>query len=206
VKILRLIYDWPPPWDGLAPHPYELTVAQTNLGHKIEIFCGRWPRAGEVVTMENVQVHPIIRAPLPGTMILTSAVILFFKYIFWRDEEKNHVDLIHSHGHFGIWIYLYRYFLMRFFPKSEELKTPLIAHFHNTVAGRWAASVEREVDIKPVSRYLDWPLADLSDKLAVKVASCIFVTRYKNRLNTIKQTLQNALWSKAVLIRQCLPR
>ena len=46
MKIARIIYDWPPPWSGLAPHPYELTLAQLKLGHEVEIFCGRWPHAG----------------------------------------------------------------------------------------------------------------------------------------------------------------
>ena len=46
MKILRIVYDWPPPWYGLAPAPYEMTVAQTKLGHTIDVFCGRWPRAG----------------------------------------------------------------------------------------------------------------------------------------------------------------
>lgn len=175
MKILRLIYDWPPPWQGLAPHPYELTVAQTKLGHHFHIFCGRWPKAGDVEEPEGTTVHPIIRAPLQGTMILTTAVILFFKYIFWRDE--NEVDLIHSHGHFGIWIYLYRIILRKYFPKSEELKTPFVVHFHNTVAGRRKALEENNSGIKFISRYLDWPLAELSDKWAVKVAdACIFVS------------------------------
>ena len=185
MKILRLIYDWPPPWQGLAPHPYEITVAQERLGHFFYIFCGRWPRAGEVEEPKGTKVYPIIRAPLEGTMLLTSAVLLFFKYIFWRDE--NEVDLIHSHGHFGIWIYLYRLLLKKFFPKSEELKTPFVVHFHNTVAGRKKALEDREVEIKVVSKFLDWPLAELSDKWAVATAdACIFVSE-----DTRKQAIEH---------------
>lgn len=186
MRILRIIYDWPPPWAGLAPHPYELTVAQAKLGHTIDIFCGRWPKAGALEQPKGTKVHPIIRAPLQGTMMLTSAVILFFKYIFWRDEEKNEVSIIHSHGHFAIWIYLYRFLLGKLFPKSRELKTPLVVHFHNTVSGRWEALKEKEIDIKPVSKYFDWPLAKFSDKLAVKVAAaCIFVSE-DNKKDAIK--------------------
>ncbi|EKD99754.1 MAG: glycosyl transferase group 1 [uncultured bacterium] len=175
MKILRLIYDWPPPWDGLAPGPYELTNAQVKLGHTVTVFCGRWPKAGSVETPVGVSVYPFFRAPFQGTMMLTTAVLMFFKYIFWRDDDENHVDIIHSHGHFGIWIYLHRFILSKIFPWARELKTPLVVHFHNTVAGRWKAAKDKDIDIKPVSKYLDWPLAKLSDKLAVKVASaCIF--------------------------------
>ena len=40
MNILRLVYEWPPPWDGLAPGPYELTEAQQKLGHDVVVFCG----------------------------------------------------------------------------------------------------------------------------------------------------------------------
>ena len=186
MKILRIIYDWPPPWQGLGPHPYELTVAQAKLGHTFDVFCGRWPKAGKIEEPSNVRTFPFWRAPLPGTMTITTAVMMFFKYIFWRDDPANQVDLIHSHGHFGLWIYLYRLFLKKFFPKSKELQTPLVVHFHNTVMGRWEASKEKNVDIKLVSQYLDWPLSKLSDQTAVKVAdACIFVSE-ENRQDAIK--------------------
>ena len=40
MNILRLVYEWPPPWDGLTPGPYELTQAQLKLGHQVMVFCG----------------------------------------------------------------------------------------------------------------------------------------------------------------------
>jgi glycosyltransferase involved in cell wall biosynthesis len=178
MRILRLIYDWPPPWGGLAPHPYELTLSQVKKGHKFDIFCGRWPKAGPIEEPRGTKVYPVMRAPFYGTMLLTSAMVMFWKYLFWRDEEKNNVDLIHSHGHFGFWVYLYRVILEKIWPKSRELQTPLVVHFHNTVAGRWEAAKEKDTEIKPISKYLDWPLAKLSDKLAVKAAdACIFVSQ-----------------------------
>ena len=174
MKILRLIYDWPPPWDGLAPHPYELTVAQLKLGHQIDIFCGRWPKAGPIESPVGVNVHPIIREPFPGAIFFTSSVFVFIKYLFWR--KRNSCDVIHCHGHFAIWVYLYRKLLKKYFPWSKELKTPLIAHFHNTARGRWNSLVADGKQIKSVSRNFSWPLAEFSDKCAVAAASvCIFV-------------------------------
>ena len=81
MRILRIIYDWPPPWDGLSPHPYEITVAQAKLGHKIDVFCGRWPRAGSIVKVENTTLTAFLREPLPGTISFTTSVVMFFYYL-----------------------------------------------------------------------------------------------------------------------------
>ncbi len=176
MKICRIIYDWPPPWGGLGPHPYEVTLAQTKLKHKIDIFCGRWPKAGAIEKIEGVKFHTALREPFPATISFTSSVILFFQYIFWRKTNKP--DIIHSHGHFAIWIYLYRLILMRFFPWSEELSIPLIVHFHNTASGRWAAMLANGKYISPHSKFIQWPLQVISDKWAIRTASaCIFVSR-----------------------------
>lgn len=175
MKIVRIVYDWPPPWQGLAPHPYELTVSQAKLGHQIFIFCGRWPKAGPIENPESTTIYPIIREPFRGTISFTSSVILFFKYLLWRRKNKD-VDIIHSHGHFAIWIYLYRLFLQKFMPWSDELKTPLVVHFHNTVKGRWEALKKEGQFIMPHSRFMAWPIWLFSDKISIKVAAaCIFV-------------------------------
>lgn len=175
MKILRIIYDWPPPWQGLAPHPYELTVSQDKARHEVEVFCARWPNAGEIEKPGNVKLHSILREPFPGTIFLTSSVILFFKYLWWR--RKNTPDVIHSHGHFAVWIYFYRAFLQRFFPWAKELKVPLVVHFHNVSKDRWVQMEKQNKPITPLARYLVWPFSIFSDKNAVKSASaCIFVS------------------------------
>jgi glycosyltransferase involved in cell wall biosynthesis len=175
MKILRIVYDWPPPWLGLAPHPYEITVSQAKQGNKIDVFCGRWPKAGPIECPEGVTVHPVIRELIPSTIFFTSSILLFFKYILWR--QNNKADVIHSHGHFAVWIYLYRNLLKKYFPWAEELKTPLVVHFHNTAKGRWESFDEKSKAIKPESQYMAWPMAVYSDKQAVKAAAaCIFVS------------------------------
>ncbi len=175
MNILRIIYDWPNPWQGLAAHPYEVTLAQKNEGHKIAIFCGTWPSEGGPVSIPDVKINPIFREPYPNTIFFTSSVVLFFKYLSYR--ARNQVDIVHSHGHFGIWIYAYRAFLKKFFPWAKELKTPLVVHFHNTARGRWNNFKETEKAIKPGSQYVGWPMAVLSDKLACYAASaCVFVS------------------------------
>jgi glycosyltransferase involved in cell wall biosynthesis len=175
MRILRIVYDWPPPWDGLAPHPYEITKAQVKMGHTVDVFCGNWPKSGNAESPAGVTVHTFFRELIPGSLIVTNALWMFFYYLSWR--QNNKVDIIHIHGHFGFWIYLYRKFLIRYFPNAKELKTPLVAHFHNTVAGRAQKLEENGSTIKPESKYFSWPLAQMSDKNAVEVAyACIFVS------------------------------
>ena len=175
MKILRIVYDWPEPWAGLAPHPYELTDAQARLGHQITVFAGKWPNSGEILSPPEVEVVGFMREPLKGTISLTTSICMFFYYLKWRKSNKP--DIIHTHGHFAIWIYLYRLFLLRFFKKSKELQIPLVAHFHNTVEGRKQKLIQAKKSISPISHYLSWPLAKKSDKWAVKAANaCIFVS------------------------------
>ena len=184
MKILRIIYDWPPPWQGLAPHPYEITVFQTKLGHEVSIFCGRWPKAGAIIEPKGCKVYPIIREPFKGAIFFTSSIILFFKYLFWRKSHKT--DIIHCHGHFAVWIYVYRAFLQKHFPWVKELKTPLIVHFHNVAKSRWVSFEEKKKPISPISKYFVWPMCVFSDKMAIKTAAaCIFVSR-KNKEDAIK--------------------
>ncbi|HOM77590.1 glycosyltransferase family 4 protein [Patescibacteria group bacterium] len=174
MKILRIVYDWPEPWAGLSPHPYEVTVTQAKKGHEVTVFAGKWPNSGRMIIPENVSVVGFMREPLRGTISLTTSVCLFFYYLKWR--RSNVPDIIHSHGHFAIWIYLYRLFLRKFFPNSLELKIPLIVHFHNTTEGRKQKLLEKKTTISPISKYVSWPLSTLSDKWAIKAADAfVFV-------------------------------
>lgn len=174
MKILRIIYDWPEPWAGLSPHPYELTVSQAKLGHDITVFAGQWPRSGNMLQPDGVTVKGFIREPLKGTLNITTSIALFFHYLKWR--KTNTPDIIHCHGHFAIWIYGYRLFLNKFFKRAKELQIPLVVHFHNTVEGRKQKLLEKGTSISFVSKKLSWPLAKLSDEWAIKAADAyIFV-------------------------------
>src|SRR3989339_401837 len=176
MKILRIVYDWPPPWLGLAPHPYELTVSQLKQGDEVTVFCGRWPKAGELEVPEGLKIFPIWREPIPDTVFFTSSIALFFKYLSFRKKKENKVDMIHCHGHFGVWIYLYRKFLKKYMPWSDELMTPLVVHFHNTAAGR-KESLEKIGRPKITSQLIGWPMSEYSDRLAADVAdACVFVS------------------------------
>ncbi len=183
MKILRIIYDWPRPWQGLAPHPYELTISQLKAGHEVEIFSGFWPKSGGAERPGNIKVNTVIREPFPGTIFFTSSVLLFFKYLLWR--RSNKVDIIHSHGHFAVWIYLYRYILQKYFPWSKELKTPIVVHFHNIAQSRMDELKENKADIKEISKRISWPMEIFSNKLSLKVASAVIFVSEKNRTDAV---------------------
>lgn len=196
MKILRIVYDWPKPWQGLAPAPYEVTVSQLKIGHEVEVMCGYWPKAGGAERPKNIKVHAIMREPLPGSIFFTSSILLFFRYLMWR--KTNKADVIHSHGHFAIWIYLYRRLLQKFFPWAKELKTPLIVHFHNIAQSRMDKMEESGVDIKTESKYIAWPLEIYSNKLAVRVAAaCVFVSN-ENQADAVK--LYNADYRRCFVV------
>jgi hypothetical protein len=105
MRLLRLVYEWPPPWIGLTPAPFELTRAQAKLGYKINVFCGRWPKAGKEELVDGVTVTSFFREPLRGTMLLTVAPIVTLYFLLWRIFNK--VDVYHVHGHFGLYFYIY---------------------------------------------------------------------------------------------------
>ena len=35
MNILRICYEYPPPWEGLTPGPYEISNFQIKIGHRI---------------------------------------------------------------------------------------------------------------------------------------------------------------------------
>jgi glycosyltransferase involved in cell wall biosynthesis len=175
MRILRIFYDWPGSWNGLAPAGYEITREQVNAGHKVTVMSGFWNN-NPPKELPNVNIIPTLREPFEGTVYFTSSVILFFKYFFWRNKYK--VDVIHSHGHFAIWIYLYRKLVQKIPFFNFEYEPVFVTHFHNTFAGRWDSLKTEGKKIKLFSEKIAWPLGIKSDKWALEVSdSCIFVSQ-----------------------------
>lgn len=174
MRILRIFYDWPGAWNGLAPAGYEMTNEQLKLGHNITVMCGYW-RNNTPKSLPNLKIISIFREPIEGTIYFTSSVILFFKYFLWRNKYK--VDIVHSHGHFGIWIYLYRKLIKKIPFFDFEYQPLFVTHFHNTFAGRWDSLLNEGKQIKWFSQKIAWPLGIKSDKWALEVSDlCVFVS------------------------------
>ncbi len=175
MRILRIFYDWPGNWNGLAPAGYEITREQANAGHKVTVMCGYW-NSNPPKELPNVNIISVFREPFEGAIYFTSSIVLFFKYFFWRNKYK--VDVIHSHGHFGIWIYFYRRFVKKIPYLNFEHEPLFVTHFHNTFAGRWDSLKKEGKKIKLFSEKIAWPLGIKSDKWALEVSDvCIFVSQ-----------------------------
>lgn len=184
MKILRIIYEWPPPWIGLVPQPFEITRAQVAKGHDITVFCGRWPFAGSLVEIPGVDIRSFWREPVKGTWGLTTAPLLFVYYLLWRTIQTP--DVVHAHGHIGLWIFFYRNLLSKVFKRSKELKIPLVAHFHITAQGRWTDYKASGKPISKIAEKLAWPMEVWANNLAVKAASAYIFTSEEVKNEAIK--------------------
>ncbi|KKS60389.1 MAG: Glycosyl transferase group 1 [candidate division WWE3 bacterium GW2011_GWB1_42_41] len=173
MNILRIVYDWPNPWQGLAPHPYEITAAQLKQGHKVTLFCGQWTNSGGPIKLDGLEINAINREPYPNTIFFTSSVVLFFRYLKYRKTNKP--DVIHCHGHFAVWLYAYRVFLKRHLPWSQELKIPLVVHFHNTAKGRWETFIKQGKPIKTMSSVSADNVKEAQEYYGANPAKCFLI-------------------------------
>ena len=198
MNILRLVYEWPPPWDGLAPAPYELTRAQVKLGHDVTVFCGggfgnlgrvRHPELvsgsdtyqipnqvrndGEVADLvtgdhDGLKVYRFPRALKRFSLFLTTSPMVLLGYLFLNLTGRG-PDLVHGHGHITLWFSIYKLLF------SWLDKTPYVLHLHITAAGREQGlpidSFPRQAPGPDFwTKYFEWPLHKFSDWLGVRVA------------------------------------
>jgi len=172
MKILRIIYDWPPPYDGLAPAPYALTKSQVALGNEVKVVCGGGSlifKKRQTADIKNVKITRLPRTlRFIGPFFTTSPLVLL---IYWYNKLFWHPDIIHGHGHITLWFNFYKYFL------GWLDRTPYILHFHNTAAGREAGVVKSGDKVSIPTRLIEWPLHKLADYLGCLVADkLVFVS------------------------------
>ena len=183
MNILRLIYDWPPPWDGLAPAPFEISRAQAALGHKIAVFCGggsKFKIKSEKfkVGRGEVSVYRFPRALKRFSLFLTTAPAVLFGY--WIYRLTNKVDIVHGHGHIICWFNIYRLLF------GWLDKTPYVLHFHVTAAGREAECKSAGEELGFWTRWFEWPLHKFSDWLGVRVADRVICVSSRVREEAIR--------------------
>jgi glycosyltransferase involved in cell wall biosynthesis len=164
VNLLRIVYEWPPPWGGLTPGPFELTHAQANLGHRIRVLCGGWPRH-PVQPLHNVDIRRLLSA-FPKLSLFVSTAPLAWLHTLLLTRK---VDLIHGHGHLPFWYHLWR--------KRTGKRHPYVLHLHITAAGR--AVSRRKAGALPLdvwTRAWEWPLHERSDEIGCQVANAVICT------------------------------
>lgn len=175
MNILRIIYDWPDAnniTEGLAPAPYELSLAQAKLGHKIYVLCGNLNgknlKSGRFVyslAESNIVVYNLPRGLRHFGPFLSTSLFVFPYYIYLKFVHG--IDLIHNHGHMGLWFLIYKWLF------GWVDKTPLVAHYHNTAKGRERNLVESGGEVPFWPKYFEYPLHKLSDYLNANLSNKI---------------------------------
>ncbi|MDQ5981608.1 MAG: hypothetical protein QG570_358 [Patescibacteria group bacterium] len=175
MKILRIVYDWPDKntiQEGLAPAPYELSLAQIRLGHKIVVLCGNlngknFKRSRFKTELANglITVYNMPRALAGFGPFLTTSLVLVPSYIYLKFTFKP--DIIHNHGHLGVWFLLYK-FLFGWLDK-----TPVVGHFHILAKSREVALKKQSDKLSFLTKYWEYPIHKFSDLLMSEVSAHI---------------------------------
>lgn len=189
MNILRVVYDFPPPWEGLAPGPYELSLAQVELGNKITVICGFWPKQSYLQgdALQRLKMHRILREPFHGGIFFSSAIFALLAIFFLRIKSRllltrrsQAFALIHGHGHLPFYFHIYK----KLFGKIDKI--PYFFHLHITAAGREQKAKENNEKIDFLTRFIEWPLHKLSDRLGCQVAKAIIAVSESVKDEAIK--------------------
>lgn len=167
--LFRVVWDWPPPWTGLGPGPYELTVAQQKIGNTVTVVTGGWPfRKKERIAQASVIRLPSGLIPrVNASVFFTTAPCALVAYILKKLFSK--IDIIHTHGHLSLFFSLYKKYFGRFD------KTPLVVHLHHISSARYRKIVVEHNGKPPWLVRFEWFLQIATEKLAMKYASRIIV-------------------------------
>lgn len=173
MNILRICYEYPPPWDGLTPGPYEISNFQIKIGHRIFYIHGGSKKEKKIFTRG-------IKTKCIGKVFPTWAFGSFFTFdlrvifhIFNLLREKK-IDIIHAHGSVVLWFNLLRYF--GFFRNI-----PYIFHAHTSGIRYFITYWPNASIINKIKALFIWPLLTIQDFLSVKVANAIITVSEKDR-------------------------
>jgi glycosyltransferase involved in cell wall biosynthesis len=170
VNILRIVYDFPPPWWGLAPGTYELSKAQVRLGNKVTVLAGEWP------SQKNYKEGNLEVKRLPRTLPYIGPYFTYFPSIFIRqiyERLKDQIDIIHSHVHHAFFYNWYRNFIKE--------KIPYVVHMNITSAER----AYRHRNVSFISKH-NWKLAIENERQACKLADAVICVSESVREEVLK--------------------
>jgi len=157
LNILRIVYDFPPPWGGLSPGPYELSKAQIRIGNRVTVLAGEWPRQ-KSYSEDGLKVERL-PATLPYvSLFLTYAPSVLVKYLF---KIKCNIDTIHGHCYHPVFYHFYR--------KLFKDRIPYVLHMNITSAER----AYRNKKVPFFTKYFEWQLAIEGEKLGCQLADAI---------------------------------
>lgn len=165
MKILRVCYEYPPPWDGLAPGPFEISLSQIKKGHKV-IFLAGGNSNDHYIKKDGIEVKRIGKS-LP---VYIFGLFLYFDikliYYIWKILKTNKIDLIHFHGNTALWFSVLRF--LGFFKKI-----PYIFHAHKSGIKNFKTFWKKANYLNKTKALFIWPLMVVQDFLTVKTADAI---------------------------------
>ena len=160
MNILRLIYEWPPSWDGMTPGPFELTRAQVEKGHQVHVLCGGWP-THDTEPLPNVKVTRLPVALPRLSLFATTAPSLLPAMI----PHLRWADVIHGHGHVPAGYHAWR--------SVVGGKTPYLLHIDVTAKGRRLLSEAGGASLDFWTDHWEWPLHERSDRQGCRSADAV---------------------------------
>ena len=173
MNILRVCYEYPPPWDGLTPGPFEISLAQIKKGHKI-IFLAGGSSNDPYVKKDGIEVKRI------GKSLPTYLFGLFFYfdikliYFIWKILKNKKIDIIHFHGNTALWFNVLRI-------SGFSKKIPYVFHAH-TSGIRYFKGFWRNANyLNKIKALFIWPFIVVQDFLTVKTANAIIAVSQEDK-------------------------
>jgi|GEM_PF-3521096 len=166
-NILVLSYEYPLPWDGLASGIYELVtnIARNAKDSTTSVISGTPATAIENPELD-IKVRKGPRSRRYISLYLTTSLYAYFYYL--GKKLKGGVDIVHGHNHITFWFNIHKLLF------GSIDKTPYILTLHSTAKGR---KIELDEDnLSFFTKYFEWPLHQLSDKIGCKVADKVVCT------------------------------
>ncbi len=172
MNILRVCYEYPPPWDGLTPGPFEISLAQVEKGHKI-IFLAGESSHDPYVKEDGIELKRIgksLPAYLFGSFFYFDIVLIYY---IWKILKTKKIDVIHFHGNTALWFNVLR--LLGLFKKI-----PYVFHAHTSGIRYFKAFWRNANYLNKIKALFIWPLIIVQDFLTVKTASAIIAVSQKD--------------------------
>ncbi len=165
MKILRVCYEYPSPWDGLTPGPFEISLSQIKKGHKV-IFLAGGNSNDHYIKKDGIEAKRIGKS-LPAYLF---GLFLYFDikliYYIWKILKTKRIDVIHFHGNTALWFNALR--LLGFYKKI-----PYIFHAHKSGIKNFKTFWKKANYLNKTKALFIWPLMVVQDFLTVKTADAI---------------------------------
>jgi len=165
MNILRICYEYPPPWDGLTPGPFEISLAQKEKGHKI-IFLAGGSSHDPYVKEDGIEVKRIgksLPAYLFGSFFYFDIMLIYY---VWKILKTKKINVIHFHGNTALWFNVLK--LLGFYKKI-----PYVFHAHKSGIKNFKTFWKKANYLNKTKALFIWPLMVVQDFLTVKTANAI---------------------------------